>query len=318
MQEFGNAMRVNDNTGVEAEREEEYSRKNPTKIYLFILAIAVLVATNVYFYLKYKNTTEISYQISTEKMQLRDEVERIEAEVNRLSTENMDLSEALILARDSVRVLIADLKERLSGQEISRAELQEAQREVSQLRSSVYAYRSDLEQLKTQHDQLLAAQADLQREYDEKQRELRLLAERNMVLSDQVKQASVLKTSHLEVNGIREKSRNREDLSHRARRVDKLRLTFSIVDNPLIEPGELPIYIRVIDPTGNLNTSQDQFFQLDGNTMQYTAKTVINFTNRGESYTIDWLDPDGFKKGIYTVLLYTENTTMGRTSIVLD
>lgn len=305
MQESGNTARLEDNS-------------NPTKIYFFIFAIMALIATNVYLYLKYQSTTEVSYQITAEKLHLQDEVDRIEAEVNRLTTENVQLSASLRGSQDSVRTLIANLRERLNEQNITMQELQVAQKELSLLRVNVYEYRQGLEEIAERNEKLLIEQENLQRANEEKQNELRLLAERNQLLNEQLKSAAILKTSRIDVAAIRERSRNREDLTNRARRTDKLRISFSIVDNPLAEEGELPIYMRVIDPTGNLSTAQSQVFHLEDNPMQYTAKTSINFTNRGESYNIDWIDPDQFKKGIYTILLYTDQSTMGRASIILD
>jgi len=118
--------------------------------------------------------------------------------------------------------------------------------------------------------------------------------------------------------GIRERKGNREDVDDKSRRVDRFRIVFTIADNPLIESGEVDIYMRVIDPNGNLKTKENQTFELSGNPMQYTDKSIITFTNQGESYTMEWLDPQGFKKGTYTIVLYTDNSTMGRGSIVLN
>jgi hypothetical protein len=78
------------------------------------------------------------------------------------------------------------------------------------------------------------------------------------------------------------------------------------------------IFVRVIDPTGNLITGTDSgTFNADGQDLQFTYKTAIEFKDDGSGYTIDWLNPVAFQKGSYTVLMYADGYTMGKTSFTL-
>lgn len=318
MQKAGNFEYIHTHASSEEESEESKGSRDTTKVYFFIIAIIALLATNIYFYLKYQSSGEAAFGIHTERVYMRDEIDRIEAEVNRLTSENMALNVTLKTTQDSMRMLIADLRGRLSQQNITHLELQQAQVELDNLRAEVVRYKDELSLLKSQHAQLLDEKKTLQEVVAQKTDEVSLLEERNLNLTDQLKSAAVLKLSNMSIVGIRERSRNREAVDDRARRIDKFRIQFSIVDNPLVEPGPAAVYLRVIDPSGNLSTSQNLSFELLGNPMQYTDKATIEFTNQGESYTLEWVDPDGFKKGTYTIVLYTEDSTMGRSSIILN
>ena len=78
------------------------------------------------------------------------------------------------------------------------------------------------------------------------------------------------------------------------------------------------IYIRIIDPTGNLITSTDAgTFNADGQDLQFTYKTSIDFKDDGTTYSIDWVNPGPFQKGSYTVLLYADGYTMGKSAFAL-
>lgn len=307
-----------ENFAYEGETEESSVKRDTTKIYFFILAIAALLATNVYFYIKYQTSEEQAYGISTEMAYMQDEIDRIEAEVNRLSSENMALNQSLKISEDSVRFLIAGLRERLNQQNLTRMDLIAAQQEIDHLREEVVRYRDELALVTYQNSQLLSENETLQRKVSEKEAQLGELQLENMDLADQIRSAAVLKLSNINVMGIRERKGNREDVEDKFRRVDRFRIVFTIADNPLVESGEVDIYMRVIDPNGNLKTKENQTFELSGNPMQFTDKSIISFTNQGESYTMEWVDPQGFKKGTYTIVLYTDNSTMGRGSIVLN
>src|SRR5690606_36541523 len=123
-----------------------------------------------------------------------------------------------------------------------------------------------------------------------------VLEELNTDLADKVKLASALKISNILINGVRERSGDKESIETRERRTNKLQITFTITDNPLAEMGMHDVYLRVIDPNGNLRTADYGLFEVNGNQIQYTYKTAVEFVNDGASYTIDWKDTKPFQK----------------------
>jgi len=78
------------------------------------------------------------------------------------------------------------------------------------------------------------------------------------------------------------------------------------------------IYIRIMDPSGNLITSNNNnVFTGDDEQLQYTYKTAIEFANDSKLYQIQWTNPGSFLKGTYTVILYADGHIMGKQSIAL-
>ncbi|MFC7525777.1 hypothetical protein ACFQRK_17565 [Parapedobacter sp. GCM10030251] len=302
-------------TGFESKPEE--IRKDSTKIYFFMAAIVALLATNVYFYVKYKNTGDQVYELTGEKVNMRAEIDRIEAEMNRLTKVNVELNATLKEAQDSVRTVIASLRHQLEQNNLTREELAEARREINQLKLQVSQYEGEVEQLRNQNDRLRSERDELKREVSSSSDRVVALEELNTDLTDKVKLASALKLSDIVVNGVRERNDDKESIETRARRADRLKITFTIADNPLAEKGVHDVYLRVIDPNGNLRTADYGLFEVNGNPIQYTYKTAIEFVNDGASYTIDWKDTRAFQKGTYTILLYADNAMMGQGSIVL-
>lgn len=304
---------------VEEQMQEEVPvKRDTTKIYLFILAIVTLLATNVYFYIKYKTSEERAFGMSTEQVYLQDEVDRIEGELNRLSSENTELSQALSISEDSVRFLIAELRTKLDQQNLTQNDLIQAQQQIDLLRGEVFQYRESLSALSIQNTRLQNENESLIQEISSNQERVTTLEAANLDLSEQIKTAAVLRLSNINISGIRVRSSGRTEVDNRARRINHVHIVFNLADNPLVELGEVDLFIRVIDPNGNLKTKEGQVFDLAGNPMQYTEKNRINFTNQGESYSMDWIDSQGFKKGTYTVVLYTEKSTLGHSSIILN
>lgn len=300
------------------ETPNEHVRRDSTKIYFFIIAIVALLATNVYFYVKYKNSGNQVYELTNEKVNMQAEVDRIEIELERLSADNLTLSGALSTSRDSVRTMISELRKRLDQHNISQNELTEARRQILELRNEVSRYAVEVDVLRKENVTLALAKDSLEKEVASGSVRVEALEEENSNLSSKVKLASAIKVSSLNILGIRERSKGREEPDARAARVDKFRIHFTVADNPIAEKGMREIYIRVIDPNGNLRTpGGNDFFTVDGNTIQYTDKTAIEFSNDGKAYSVDWRDSKPLQKGTYTILLYADNAVMGRSSIIL-
>lgn len=302
-------------TGMESKPGE--IRKDSTKIYFFVVAILALLATNVYFYIKYKNTGDRVYELTDERISMQAEIDRIEAELDRLTDENLTLSTSLKAAQDSVRTTIAALRNQLTQNNLTREQLVSAQHEINQLKQQVSKYVTEVENLRVQNEQLRSERDELKQEISSSSDRVAALEEENTDLTDKVRLASTLKVSNISINGVRERSNNKQSVETRARRIDKFQIHFTIADNPLAQVGMHDVYLRVIDPNGNLRTTDNGLFEVDGNQIQYTYKTAINFVNDGADYVIEWTDTKGFQKGTYTILLYADNTVMGQSSVVL-
>lgn len=300
------------------ESAPEETRRDSTKIYFFVVAIAALLATNIYFYVKYKNTDDKVYELTDEKVSMEAEIDRIEAELDRLTDDNIELNSALLAARDSVRSTIVTLRAELAKSNLTLEQLGKAQQEINQLKQQVSSYLQEVELLRNRNAQLMSERDELREEVSSSSERLIELEEQHTDLVDMVKLASALKISSISINGVRERGNNKESIETRARRVSSIHIDFTLADNPLAEIGNHDIYMRVIDPNGNLRTTDDYgLFEVDGKQMQYTYKTAIEFKNDGATYTIEWADTRGFQKGTYTILLYTDNAVMGQNSIVL-
>lgn len=302
-------------TGTESQPEEV--RKDSTKIYFFVVAIAALLATNIYFYIKYKNTGDKVYELTDEKVSMQAEIDRIEVELDRLIDENAELSTSLKVVQDSVRNTIAALRAQLAQNNLTREQLANAQQEISHLKQQVSGYRSEVAHLRNQNAQLVTEREVLREEISTASDRVVVLEEQNTDLTDKVKVASALKVSSITINGVRERNNGKEDAEVRARRVDKFKITFTIADNALANKGMHDVYMRIIDPNGNLRTLDNNFFDVNGNQMQYTDRTAIDFVNDGATYSLEWRDAKGFQKGTYTMLLYADNAVMGQSSVVL-
>jgi len=142
-----------------------------------------------------------------------------------------------------------------------------------------------------------------------------MLEKVNTDLSSKVKVAAAIKVANIAVSAVRIRNNGKESEVSRASTAKRLKIRFTVAENSLAQLGAHEVFIRVIDPNGNLITTDGSaLFDADEDQLQYTYKTSIEFDNSfGKLYSIDWDPVQPFSKGEYNVVLYSDGYTMGKT-----
>jgi peptidoglycan hydrolase CwlO-like protein len=293
-------------------------KKNSNVIYFLIVVVLALLATDVYLYLqKNKSDTKIVYQ-NDEKTKLQTELDSLEAQIEQVNAGKEKLSKEMQAKNDSLQAKIKYLRGQLAKGKLTVAELAKAQEDVKQLRYFVTKYTADIEELKKQNVSLTNERDTLKTNLATVSQKATTLEKQNQDLDTKVKVGSAIKLATSDVVAYKIKGSGKEVDTKRSSVAKKIKINFTVASNDIAQKGMHDIFIRVIDPTGNLITQTDSGpFNADGQDLQFTYKTSIEFKNDGSNYTIDWVNPTAFQKGDYTVLLYADGYTMGKTAFSL-
>jgi len=293
-------------------------KKNSNVIYFLIVVVLALLATDVYLYMqKNKSDTKIVYQ-NDERTRLQTELDSLEAQIEQVNAGKTRMSQSLQAKNDSLKAQIRVLRTKLAQGKLTVAELEKAQEDIKQLRYNVTTYTAQIDELKKQNTALANERDTLKTNLVVAAKKDSALTKQNADLGKTVKVASALKIATVNVVAYKIRGSGKEVDTKRSSVAKKIKVNFTIAANSVAEKNSQDIYLRVIDPTGNLITGGDSgTFNADGQDLQYTYKTSIEFKDDGAGYTIDWVNPAAFQKGSYTVLLYADGFTMGKTSFEL-
>jgi cell division protein FtsB/regulator of replication initiation timing len=295
-------------------------KKNSNVIYFLIVVVLALLGTDVYLYLqKNKSDTKIIYQ-DDERNRLKIELDSLEAQIEQVNTGKAKMTAAMRAKNDSLEAKIKTLRVQLAKGKLTRAELDKAQEDVKQLRYFVTKYTADIEELKKQNTSLASERDTLKTNLATSAAKNTDLEKQNQDLDTKVKVASVLKLAQANVVAYKIKGSGKEVDVTRANPAKKIKINFTVAENSIAEKRMHDVYVRILDPTGNLITDPKDAgtFQSEGQDLQYTYKTSIDFKDDGSGYTIDWVNPaPPFVKGTYQVLLYADGGKMGQTTFSL-
>lgn len=184
--------------------------------------------------------------------------------------------------------------------------------------------REDNEILMSANETLLSEKTVLQQEKQELQSTKEALSDsvyavsvKNAELSEKVSLAAALKPMNYSVTAITSKGKEKDGEEFKARKVDKVKLSFKLAENPLTRKENKTIIMRMMDPTGNVISDMatgSGTFKFGGKDMVYTAKQNVMFSNDGQ--TVDFIYDKGsdYGSGKYTIELFSEGYRIGQTS----
>jgi hypothetical protein len=134
-------------------------------------------------------------------------------------------------------------------------------------------------------------------------------------LSSKVEVASIIQAKNIVAVSLNKKRKE----TTRINLLDKLRICFTLRENPLAQAGQKDVYMRVIRPDSLIVTSSpDNLFEYKGNKIIYSATRQVDYMNQDIEVCI-FLDNNGdFVVGNYSVELYLEDNIIGRTNFMLS
>ncbi|QJD78319.1 hypothetical protein [Spirosoma rhododendri] len=139
-------------------------------------------------------------------------------------------------------------------------------------------------------------------------------ATQNQELSTKVTRASALRAQNVKVYAVNARGKVKEDDSYKAKKLDKIKLTYTLLDNPLTKEEAKEVYVRVLDPNGAVVSDMANgsgTFNVDGNETIYTTKQTVNYTNNSQNVELLYSRGIPYKPGKYTIELYSEGFRIG-------
>ena len=102
------------------------------------------------------------------------------------------------------------------------------------------------------------------------------------------------------------------------RNLDKVRVCFTLRENPIAAAGNKIVYLRVVRPDQLVITpSPDNLFEVKGEQLIFSANRAVDYANADIEMCI-FLDNTGdFIAGTYNVELYLDGEKIGTGSFVL-
>ena len=294
---------------IERERAEKAQNGGlkTAAIILGVVAAGLAIALGVIWFSKNKLVNELN----EEKEDLTSQIVSLQADYENLSSEYDTINMQL----DSSREEVAQLVERIKKTDATnRAKMRQYEKELGTLRSIMKSYIVQIDSLNTLNHQLTVAAANARKAAaasDARNKELTAQVEG---LSSQVAAGSILKARGLRLDAYS----SADKIVDNSKRVARMLVTLSLVENEIAPKGPVRVYIRVLDPAGNLlQDGTGASFTLGGETFEATASREVDYQGREVELSIYVNNIPAYQKGIYTMEAYTEQSMLGSAETLL-
>jgi hypothetical protein len=116
---------------------------------------------------------------------------------------------------------------------------------------------------------------------------------------------------------------NREVETYKARRVDRVKIRFTVSENPLAKPGKRIAYIRIARPDGLIimkGKGDEYSFEANGTKLQYSMKKEIDYQNKAINVTLNWdkKSSSPAMEGKYHIAVYMDGRMIGQSQFELE
>ncbi|MDY0076128.1 MAG: hypothetical protein RBR87_02540 [Bacteroidales bacterium] len=244
--------------------------------------------------------------------------------------------DSLILSHNETKRAYGDLADSLTAKD---SLIQANAIEIKQLLNTKWEYykiKKKLERLQVisqgyvrQMDSLYAVNRELTEENERIREEFNLERKRNVQLSkvkeeltDVVEMAAELRTFNVSAKAMRQRGSSREVETDKVKRVERVKICFTIAENKVVQAGNKNIYIRIAAPDNQIlakGRGDEYSFMHQGERLQYSIMESVEYQNKNEEICVYWnkRDTQELTEGLYSIDIYEGETLIGQTSFNL-
>lgn len=312
------------------ETQTNYDQPNqPSKKKEFIiigLLAALLLGSlgyNVYQYQQNKSETELLTidlkDTEKAKVILQDQLDDLTEEFE-ASKMDLGIKDSLLSKRDAeIFDKQKEIQNILNKNNVSESELKQAKRMITALNADIARFKQEIAVLKEKNDSLLVVNDTLR--YNSFKLGEKAKNEKEKSEATEKKMRSTFSVSNYQITGLRVRNSGKEVETDKAKRIDKMRVSFDLDPNEYASSGEQEIFIAIYKPDGTLGKFQDASYgQLEtwsSGKVDYSDKVSFNYTKgTKQNITFDWEDYE-FPKGTYKIDLYQNGLKIGQKSVDL-
>ncbi len=284
-----------------------------TKI-IIVLSVLVIGLSGILLY-ESLNTEMSEIEIRQQFSHLKDEYKQIEKDLD-MAINDLEINNQEIIAqKEKIGRLIRK-------NNITEEELNQAKKMMKNLSEVVLkSYKSKVRNLEEKEgglvkereslaQQILKIQKKVEEINDRYNKEKRSSKMKEHIIREkegQINYASRLILSNFILNGFKVRNSGKEIQTDKASRIDRIKVSFDIVPNKLVESGIKKIYTIIKKPSGDIVTFVNQDtgeFIFENKRMKYSDELKFFYTS-GEEKTLEFTwDNEDFERGDYVMEVY--------------
>jgi predicted nuclease with TOPRIM domain len=297
---------------MESQQNNIENQKSNSSLKAIIVVLALLLLGSLAYMYKMSNDNEkIQKGYVSDKDKLVNDLEAAKESYDAAIAENTGLKGDL----EAERAKIVELLEKVKKADGTVASLAHYKTDYVKLKREHDALLAEVKRLKAENGNLTTQRDSTRSALDESKKFIDTLATKNDNLSRTVEKAQKLSLVNLKAQPFKERNSGKLVETEKARRVDVIKISFTIAANEVAMAGDKQYYVQVIDPKNNV-IGEKKTESFGEYTLTYSFITNATYQNKNMDVTQTVKGQD-FAKGLYTVNVFDKGVAVANSTFTL-
>lgn len=288
---------------------------------LLVVVVVLIAALALLAWLYLSTRSRLGNMLEEKEMQrveLQHELDSLISEHNNIKLEYGSLSDSLAAKDSLIQANAIEIRKLLDTQ----YEFYKVKKKLDKLRGIAQGYLKQMDSLYTVNQELREENEQIRSSYQKEQQRSTSLQKDKEALTEKVSSAAVMKAYKITGQGVRG-SGEKEKETDKAKRVEKIKVCFTLSENPLLSAGRKDIYVRISRPDKMIlarGKGDDYSFSYKGEILQYSVKETVNYQNKSIDLCLYWINrstKEDMLPGVYVVSVYAEDYEIGQSTFEL-
>ncbi len=287
---------------------EKNKRKGIPWLILLIILLGIGLGGLIYMYYNQKSQmVEMEEVLTAEKDSLTHQLENLMFQYDTLKTSNDSLNHQIDNEKNRIKYLL-----RLHASNIQKIRIYK--REITTLRGIMKSYIRQIDSLNTRNEMLTEKNRQISTKLQTIEKSKKVLEKIKENLTGKVQIASLIPAKNITVTPLNKRGKEKNKI----RKINKLKICFTLRENPIVEAGNKTVYMRIQRPDSIILAGPETgVIDINGNKLVYSASREIEYLNKDIGMCIFWDNDGSLIPGEYSVFLYLEGHNIGNSSFIL-
>jgi len=286
-------------------------------IILVVLALGIIGLSIKLISVK-NEMKELLVEKDIQRTELQKELDSLVNQHQQIKEAYGELSDSLASKDSIIQANAVEIKKLLN----TKWEYYKIKKKLSRLQVISQGYVRQMDSIYRVNHQLTEENQKIKEEIKIERRKNKKLQQSKEELLDKVDEAAVLQVFNLSAEPVHRKGSGKERPTDKIKRVDRVKVCFTLGKNTIVEPGTKIIYVRIARPNQEILVKGrgDQYsFIFNGEQLQYSIKQNVEYQNESKDVCVYWNRRKTLelKPGLYHVDIFEGDHEIGSTTFTL-
>ena len=303
-------------------QEKEKSSKKRGLLFWIIIGLMTTNGITIWLLVNEKskvvNTITISEKILVEKNTVEVDLVNLQKDYQNLQTNDAAMQLDIDAKRARIEVLIKEASRHKGDATI----ISKLKIEMQTLRSIMQSYVRTIDSLNTLNQTLVAEKKTVLKQLGSEKEKQSVLIKEKDELKSTIAKGSILSCFNISAKAVLYKrGGKKESETNKARKTEKIKVSFSLGENKIAKAGEKTIYVRIMTPDGkelSKNYDDNSRFNFNQRSGYFAGRETLNYANSELNGVTDCEGQGEYVPGNYIIEITCDGVVIGNTTLKLD